>query len=85
MIPPSEEPQFEILKDCLSTSVIQRFVPSSGKKSKPRKVKGRKNEIKPVAAERQPNGEDDSKNAAELADFIEVGSIASRFDSKSLC
>lgn len=85
MILPSEESQFEILKDCLSTSVIQRFVPSSGKKSKPRKVKGRKNEIKPVAAERQPNREDDPKDASELADFVEVGSVASHFNSKSLC
>lgn len=69
MIPEDEVPNFEVFKDCLSTSVISRLAPESGKKK--RTIKGRKNEIKPVASEVAARSDDN--DAAELADFIEVG------------
>ena len=70
MIPDSEASNFETFQDCLSTSIIQRLAPDSGKPAKRRTVKGRKTEIKHVVRLR----EDVEKNdAAELSDFIEVG------------
>lgn len=65
MIPESETDNFEIFKDCLSTSIIQKLAPS-GKRSKSKRVKGRKNEIKPVVKD------DEGNDAAELGEFIEV-------------
>lgn len=65
MIPESETGNFEIFKDCLSTTIIQRLAPS-GKRSKSKRVKGRKNEIKPVVKD------DEGNDAAELGEFIEV-------------
>jgi len=71
MIPEDEQSNFEAFRDCLSTVVIERLAPET---AKPRKrVKGRKNEIKPVV---QPqNGEDGDTDARELSDFTEVGHI----------
>ncbi len=69
MIAAEENDNFETFKDCLSTTVIQKLAPNSGKPAK--KVKGRKNEIKPVVttASSSESTEDD---VAELAEFIEV-------------
>ena len=55
-----------IFQDCLSSELIQRLAPTPGKNK--RKVKGRKNEIKPVRLETEPEND-----ASDLADFIEVG------------
>ncbi|PIA97980.1 hypothetical protein CB0940_05562 [Cercospora beticola] len=68
MILEEERDNFENFKDCLSTSVIQKLAPTSGKPKK--KIKGRKNEIKPVARVADSNG-DAENDASELADFIE--------------
>lgn len=70
MIAENEAPNFTIFQDCLSTSIIQRLAPDSGKTTKKRPVKGRKNEIKPVL---RPQEEIEKNDAAELSDFIEVG------------
>lgn len=79
MIPEDEVSNFETFKDCLSTSVISRLAPDSGKK---RAIKGRKNEIKPVAkVAPSENGESD---AAELAEFIEVGISTSSMSLRRL-
>lgn len=68
MIPASEQDNFEVFRDCLSTAVIDRLAPSVVKK---KRVKGRKNEIKPVA--KVANGETDGEaDAVELSDFTEV-------------
>lgn len=73
MISAEEGSNFDIFRDCLSTSVIRKLAPQDGKKK--RNVKGRKNEIKPVV--RAEQSESDAVNdAAELADFVEVGRSA---------
>lgn len=77
MIPDAEIPNFDLFKDCLSSTVISKLAPNgSGKPSK--RVKGRKNEIKPVRRVAAQNGEDDGQqdSANDLAEFIEVGSGA---------
>lgn len=71
MIAENEVENFENFKDCLSNTVIQKLAPNRGKPVK--KIKGRKNEIKPVTRVVESNGED-SNDAADLADFIEVSS-----------
>lgn len=63
----TEIENLSVFQDCLSTTVIQRLAPDPSKGSK-KKVKGRKNEIKPVHVATDPESD-----AAELADFIEVG------------
>ncbi|KAM3421889.1 hypothetical protein BST61_g2266 [Cercospora zeina] len=68
MILDEQRGNFENFKDCLSTSVIQKLAPNSGKPTK--KIKGRKNEIKPVARVAASNGDAES-DASELAEFIE--------------
>lgn len=73
MIAKGESDNFENFKDCLSTIVIQKLAPNSGKPIK--KVKGRKNEIKPVAKV-APSSSDTENDAAELAEFIEVSGTA---------
>lgn len=75
MIPEEESTNFDIFKDCLSTSVISRLAPDSGKKK--RASKGRKNEIKPVAKVASAEGSVGS-DAVELAEFIEVRRRISR-------
>lgn len=73
MIAENEVENFENFKDCLSNTVIQKLAPNGGKPVK--KIKGRKNEIKPVTRVQvvESNGEDNN-DAADLADFIEVSS-----------
>jgi hypothetical protein len=68
MIPPEEEPNFETFRDCLSTVLIERVAPAIAKPKK--RVKGRKNEIKPVV--RATDGEEGETDAAELSEFTEV-------------
>lgn len=70
MIPSEEEANFETFRDCLSTVVIERLAPATAKPKK--RVKGRKNEIKPVVA---AGGRDVGADAAELSEFTEVGLV----------
>lgn len=70
MIPSDEEANFEIFRDCLSTVVIEKLAPATAKPKK--RVKGRKNEIKPVVA---ADGGDGEADAAELSEFTEVGLV----------
>jgi hypothetical protein len=69
MISSSEESNFETFRDCLSTVLIERLAPATAKPKK--RVKGRKNEIKPVV--RTTAGEEGEADAAELSEFTEVG------------
>lgn len=72
MIAEGEGENFENFKDCLSTIVIQKLAPAASGKQK--KVKGRKNEIKPVVKESaRLERKEDGEDVAELADFVEVG------------
>jgi hypothetical protein len=71
MIASDEVSNFELFRDCLSTVVIERLAPATTKPKK--RVKGRKNEIKPVV-QAEHNGETD---AAELSEFTEVRNITS--------
>jgi hypothetical protein len=67
----SSADNYDILKDCLSTMIIEKLTPSSARPVKKRTSKGRKNEIKPV--ERPPPSEVEVENdVAELGDFTEV-------------
>lgn len=68
MIPENETSSFDTFADCLSTTVIARLAPDTGKK---RKVKGRRNEIKPAASVTQP-GSDELGDAGELSEFVQV-------------
>ena len=69
MISLEKESNFETFRDCLSTVLIERLAPATAKTKK--RVKGRKNEIKPVVkATAREEGEAD---AAELSEFTEVG------------
>lgn len=68
MIPENETSCFDTFADCLSTTVIAKLAPDTGKK---RKVKGRRNEIKPTAAVAQPNS-DELGDAGELSEFVQV-------------
>ena len=69
MLKDDEVASFEIFADCLSTTVIAKLAPNAGKGPRKR-VKGRKNEIKPVI--QKTSSEDDLDNAAELGDFVQV-------------
>ncbi|KAL1587159.1 hypothetical protein WHR41_04459 [Cladosporium halotolerans] len=70
MISPEEETNYEIFRDCLSTVVIEKLAPASSKPKK--RVKGRKNEIKPVASVSNGGDDDDGEtDAADLSDFTE--------------
>lgn len=66
MVSSEEESNFETFRDCLSTVVIEKLAPATAKPKK--RVKGRKNEIKPVVA--AGDGETD---ATDLSEFTEVG------------
>ncbi|EME39994.1 hypothetical protein DOTSEDRAFT_158617 [Dothistroma septosporum NZE10] len=68
MIAEYEVSNFESFQDCLSTSIIQRLAPDSGETAKKRQIKGRKNEIKPVAKVKQ---DVENNDAAELSEFVE--------------
>lgn len=68
MIAAEEYGNYETFRDCLSTVVIDKLAPTHQTKRK--RIKGRKNEIKPV--QRESDGEAD---AAELSEFVEVGLV----------
>jgi hypothetical protein len=72
MISSDEVSNFELFRDCLSTVVIERLAPATNKQRK--RVKGRKNEIKPVV--QTTNEQDGEANAAELSEFTEVRKIS---------
>jgi hypothetical protein len=62
---------YDILKDCLSTLIIEKLSPQNTRPAKKRSSKGRKNEIKPV--EQAPPTEAEVENdVAELGEFTEV-------------
>ncbi|KAK5135155.1 hypothetical protein LTR08_005541 [Meristemomyces frigidus] len=67
MLSDDEIASFETFADCLSTTVIAKLAPNAGKAKK--RVKGRKNEVKPVI--RMTNPDDDIGDAAELSDFVQ--------------
>ena len=69
MISLEKESNFETFRDCLSTVLIERLAPATAKPKK--RVKGRKNEIKPVV--KATTGEEGEADAAELSEFTEVG------------
>lgn len=61
----SEESNFQLFRDCLSTPLIEKSTATPAKK--PRKARaGRKNAIKPVIQAEEPN------DAEELGEFIDV-------------
>lgn len=72
MISSEEEANYEIFRDCLSTVVIEKLAPASSKPKK--RVKGRKNEIKPVASV-SDGADNEETDAADLSDFTEVRNI----------
>lgn len=63
MIDAGEEQNYTIFRECLSELVTSRLAPTKER----RRVKGRKNEIKPVAKV-EPEGE----ATEELGEFIDV-------------
>lgn len=72
MIPPGEQPNYEIFRDCLSDVLIRKLTTRPTKPARRRAAKGRKNAIKPVnaaAAEEEQSASD----AEDLGDFIDVG------------
>jgi len=77
MPPDDVEANYATFRDCLSSLVLQSLAVPINKPSRKRKVRGRKNEIKPVG---QKEGEDGGggQDAEELSDFIEVGWISLR-------
>jgi hypothetical protein len=74
MIASDEVSNFELFRDCLSTVVIERLAPATTKPKK--RVKGRKNEIKPVV--RTTKEQDGETDAAELSEFTEVRNITTQ-------
>lgn len=70
MIHEDELASFETFSDILSTTVIAKLSPETGKKT--RAVKGRKNEIKPVAPVIESESSERLNDVAELSDFVEV-------------
>lgn len=69
MVAGNESSGFDNFADCLSTTVIARLAPDTSKRK--RAVKGRKNEIKPVASIPQPDG-GELGDAGELSEFVQV-------------
>ena len=63
-----DEHNYEIFRDCLSTSIIQRLA-TPKRPVRKRAVKGRKNAIKPIA---RPTDEREVDDAEDLAEFIDV-------------
>lgn len=70
MIAADEVQNYETFRDCVSELLISKLSPSAEKPKRKRAVKGRKNEIKPVSRPAQ----EDSNDAADLSETIEVGS-----------
>lgn len=66
----NEKQNYITFRDCLSTVVIEKLAVQP-RRSKAKRTKGRKNEIKPVA---MSAGNEDGNDAEELADFSEVKS-----------
>ena len=61
---------YDIFRECLSTTVIERLAPAAVKAPKNRASKGRKNSINTPATS---NGDGSSLgDAAELTEFVEV-------------
>lgn len=56
----------ELFRDTLQPAIVQRLMPASSVKSSRKRIKGRKNEIKPVNQIR------DDETASDLVEFIEV-------------
>lgn len=71
MIVEGEAENFEVFRDCLSTTVIEKLVPRTATGPKKRAAKGRKNGSHPAASD-AGNDEVQSNDAAELSDFVEV-------------
>jgi hypothetical protein len=69
----SSSANYDILKDCLSTMIIEKLSPTNTRPSnnKKRQSKGRKNEIKPVERPK-PTEEEVESDVAELGEFTEV-------------
>ena len=73
MISDNKVASYEAFQDSLSTTVIAKLAPSPGRSGKKRAIKGRKNEIKPVAKIAQATSNDASEDdAGELSEFVEV-------------
>ncbi|ATZ47460.1 hypothetical protein BCIN_02g07360 [Botrytis cinerea B05.10] len=87
MIDTTEEPNFRIFLDCISTPLIEQCTSASNSntsKRKTRKAKaGRKTAIKPLSKEIDVE-EARINDAAELAEFIEVRSFYININ-ESLC
>jgi len=66
MISETDTDNYETFRDCLSELIISKLSHSGEKK---RRVKGRKNEIKPVV---KPVEDENASDAEELGDFIDV-------------
>jgi 5-methylcytosine-specific restriction endonuclease McrA len=65
----AEEANFQIFRDCLSTPLIEKFSTQPAKKTRKARGNGRrKTAINPVAVETE-----ETNDAEELADFIDVG------------
>lgn len=79
MITNEETANFEALRDCLSNVLIQKFAVGSSKPK--RRIKGRKNEIKPVEKGTDTNVELAS-DAEELGEFIDVGSMLAPIEGR---
>ena len=77
MISEDETPNYETFRDCVSELVLSKLSKSATTKKK--RVKGRKNEIKPVI---RPVEEDETEDAEELGEFIEVNPTA---DFRTCC
>ncbi|KAK4552755.1 hypothetical protein LTR86_010089 [Recurvomyces mirabilis] len=72
MIADSEAGSFEAFQDSLSTTVIARLSPKTGKGGRKKAIKGRKNEIKPVIKVSSDAADGSNEgDASELGEFIE--------------
>jgi hypothetical protein len=76
MVPESGSSNFQTFRDCISTSIIEKLAPDNGQKGggKKRKVKGRKNEIKPVMRTVEDQEAEAARAAEEVGEFVEVRS-----------
>ena len=79
MLKNDELASFETFADCLSITVIAKLAPNASRSARKR-VKGRKNEIKPVI--QKTSSEDDLGDAADLSDFVQVSFVHNAFASR---
>lgn len=70
----AEEANFQILRDCLATPLIEKSTTEPKKPKKARAKAGRKTVIKPVSAVPE-----ESNDAEELADFIDASIPSLKF------